>query len=78
MKEWNPPIPPSPKFKPNSAAVAPIIFPGVNGCVLCDCGSTSFRVGVERDDIGNNHIRCVECNVCQRKLAVPYFDAGRR
>ena len=53
-----------------------IIFPGVNGCAVCDCGGVTFRVGVGDDDHGNNHIRCLECERCWHKLAVPFFDDG--
>jgi hypothetical protein len=63
-------------FKPNAATVAPIIFPGVNGCAVCDCGCTSFRVGMGVDEVGNNRIHCLECIVCQKQLAVPYFHNG--
>lgn len=53
-----------------------INFPGVNGCAICDCGGTTFRVGIECDAVGNNHIRCLECAVCKHILAVPFFHAA--
>ena len=55
-----------------------IDFPGVNAIVICDCGHTAFKVGIEADPIGNNHIRCIECIACGHKLAVPFFDDGTK
>jgi hypothetical protein len=56
------------------AKAKPITFPGVNGMAVCDCGSTIFSIGMERDALGNNHIRCLECSNCGHQLAVPFFD----
>jgi hypothetical protein len=50
-----------------------IIFPNVNGHAICDCGSVSFRIGIEIDEAGNNQIRCLECTECKHILAVPFF-----
>lgn len=72
LKEWA-----ARAFRPNSAMVAPIMFPGVNGQAICDCGSSAFRVGIEQDGMLNNHIRCLECIVCQKKLAIPFFHGPR-
>jgi len=66
------------RTKPNAVDVAPIIFPGVNGCAVCDCGNLSFRVGVGSDEIGNNQIRCLECSKCGHRVAVPFFHDGLR
>jgi len=63
---------------PEFPAKKRIDFPGVNGCVICDCGCTTFRVGIEADELGNNDIRCLECTSCGHKLAVPFFDDGSR
>ena len=59
------------------AGAKPISFPGVNGMAVCDCGSTTFSVGMEGDAFGNNYIRCLECSVCGHQLAVPFFHDGR-
>lgn len=56
----------------------PINFPGVNSVAICDCGTMEFRVGIEVDPIGNNHIRCIECVQCAKRLAVPFFDNSLR
>lgn len=50
-----------------------INFPGVNACAICDCGNQTFRVGIQQDMHGNNNIRCLECERCGHKLAVPFF-----
>ena len=55
-----------------------INFPGVNGCAICDCGGTMFRVGIGADELGNNDVRCLECTSCGYQLAVPFFDSGKR
>ena len=52
----------------------PIEFPNVNALAICDCGDTTWRVGIDATVTGNNHIRCLECAACGHKLAVPFFD----
>ena len=46
-------------------------IPGFNGLVVCDCGSTAFRVGVKAQD-GHNHIRVLECCVCHEQMPIPW------
>lgn len=55
-----------------------ISFPGVNGMAICDCGETQFRVGIEVDERGNNHIRCLECPSCEHKMPVPFLHTDTR
>lgn len=54
-------------------SIRPVIWPRVNGLVICNCKCTAFTVGIETDPVGNNHIRCLECIQCKHKLAVPFF-----
>lgn len=49
-----------------------IDYPGVNGMAICDCKSIVFRVGIEVEHGTANHIRCLECAACGRKMAVPF------
>jgi hypothetical protein len=58
------------------AKAKPVTFPGVNSMVVCNCGNTTFRIGVEADSATNNHIRCLECAECGHHLAVPFFHDG--
>jgi hypothetical protein len=41
----------------------------VNGQVMCDCGCSSFRVGLAYEPVtGNNFIRLLECIVCGKQM----------
>jgi hypothetical protein len=45
-------------------------FPGVSNMMICDCGSHTFKIGIEVDLVGNKYIRCVECADCGKQTAV--------
>jgi hypothetical protein len=38
--------------------------------MICDCGSHTFKIGIEVDLVGNKYIRCVECADCGKQTAV--------
>lgn len=63
--------PPPIRLSPLSAAL------GVNGLVICDCGSPHFRVGLAVGPTGNNFIRILECLDCGHQMpATHQSDAG--
>lgn len=54
----------------------PIKADNVNGCAVCGCGSTEFRVGLQAGAESSNHIRVLECVHCQHQMPVPFQQGG--
>lgn len=44
----------------------------VNGVVVCDCHNRTFYVGLEVTQLGENHIRILECTKCGKHMAIPF------
>ena len=48
----------------------------VHGIVVCDCGHREFRVGIRIEGL-NNHIKCLVCTKCQKRMDVPFKQGSK-